>query len=90
MLQNSGRPDEADAQHRITVAIAEKVAAEFPDELASGSAQASAAHLLYADFLVKAGRRDAAAAVLRAAKRVWPSDSKVAQAIAKLGDQNRP
>jgi serine/threonine protein kinase len=89
-LHVASRHQQADDQYRIAIALAEKIVADFPDELAAGQAQASAAHLPYADFLVKSGRRSDAVAVLQAAQRVWPSDSKIAEAVSKLCDHNRP
>ena len=63
------RFDEAEADYLRAISLAQRLTADFPDELVARRAQAATAHLGYAKLLKATGRSADAVAVLDAAHK---------------------
>jgi tetratricopeptide (TPR) repeat protein len=79
-----GRMEEAEALYRRATNLAERLAADFPDEFISRRLQPATAHLRFAAMLAASGRQDEAVKVLTAARKCWGSDQGIKDALTLL------
>jgi tetratricopeptide (TPR) repeat protein len=79
-----GRKEDAETLYGRATNLAERLAADFPDEFVARRLQSATAHLRFAELLAASGREDEAVKVLTAARKLWGSDDGVKDALSRL------